>query len=98
MIGIEDIIFMPPIFVACTFYKVYRIGRFIFIKGKRLFNRIKGKICQIVSYCKNTNTVSVNTSENTENTVCTELSENTENTVSTDTVTSTQNKIGRAHV
>ena len=93
MIGIEDIIFMPPLFVALTFYKVYRIGRFIFIKGKRLFNRIKGKICQIVSYCKNTNTVSENTSENTENTVCTELSENTENTVSTDTVTSTQNTI-----
>ena len=93
MIGIDDIIFMPPIFVALTFYKVYWIGRFIFIKGKRLFSRIKGKICQIVSYCRNTNTVSENTSENTENTVSTKLSVNTENTVSTDTVMSTHNTI-----
>mgnify|MGYP003339710252 FL=1 len=93
MIGIEDIIFMPPIFVACTFYKVYRIGRFIFIKGKYLFNRIKGKICQIAYHCRNTKTVSEHTSENTENTVSTDLSENTENSVSTDIVTSTQNTI-----
>ena len=93
MIGIDDIIFMPPIFVALTFYKVYWIGRFIFIKGKRLFSRIKGKICQIASHWKNSITVSENASENTENSASTKLSENTENTVSTDTVISTQNTI-----
>ena len=82
MIGIEDIIFMPPIFVACTFYKVYRIGRFIFIKGKYLFNRIKGKICQIAYHCRNTKTVSEHTSENTENTVSTDIVTSTQNTIS----------------